>query len=189
MGLAVSALAQQKTAIRKDTVKVDTIIKQPGKNAGLNADVKYNAEDSIRIDRKNGLVYLYGKARVIYTDFELDADYIRLDQKNNTVFAKGSFDTEANRYRGRPIFRQGGDQPITTDSLIFNVKSKKGKSFGVFSEVDEGVSVGSGVIELLPPPPELSKFQLLPDFVKKYNLFLYVGPNERTFAFFGRLLT
>ncbi len=29
------------------------------------------------------LLYLYGKARVTYEDFELDADYIRVDEKNN----------------------------------------------------------------------------------------------------------
>ncbi|MFM6975961.1 MAG: putative LPS assembly protein LptD [Sphingobacteriaceae bacterium] len=138
LGTAYLAVAQQDEAPKSLTVKTDTIIQKPSKDGKLNADIKYNAEDSIRIDRKNGVIYLYGKARVIYTDFELDADFIRLDQKNNTVFAKGMYDSQAGRYRGRPIFKQGSEAPITTDSLIFNVKTKKGKSYGVFSEVDGG---------------------------------------------------
>lgn len=134
-GAAITAVAQQDSAVKSTLVKTDTIKRQDAK---LDAEVKYGAEDSIRIDRKNEIIYLYGKARIIYTDFELDADFIRLDQKHNTIFASGRFDKTTNRYAGKPIFKQGSDAPITTDSLIFNIESKKGKSYGVFSEVDGG---------------------------------------------------
>ncbi len=138
MLVSFSAFSQQNGVKNADSVKVDTVKNQRLKRSGLNDQVKYTAEDSIRIDKKNGLIYLYGNARVIYTDFELDADFIRYDQKNNLVFAKGVFDTKQNRYSGKPIFKQGREQPITTDSLLFNIETKKGKSFGVFSEVDGG---------------------------------------------------
>ncbi|MEO8795628.1 MAG: putative LPS assembly protein LptD, partial [Daejeonella sp.] len=104
----------------------------------LKSQVKYSAEDSIRFDHINNVVYLYGKGRIIYDDFELDADYIRLDQKNNLAFAKGYTDPKNNRYRGRPILKQGSEPPITTDSLVFNYVTKKGKSYGVFSDVEGG---------------------------------------------------
>ena len=133
-----SLFAQKKPTTKFPSVRVDTIKQRNSTSAKLDAAVKYTAEDSIRFDKINGIVYLYGSARVNYTDFELDADYIRLDQKNSTVFAKGVFDIKANRYRGRPILKQGADQPITTDSLLFNIYTKKGKSYGVFSEVDGG---------------------------------------------------
>ncbi|HUH33751.1 MAG TPA: putative LPS assembly protein LptD, partial [Daejeonella sp.] len=38
----------------------------------------------------------------------------------------------------RPILKQGSEQPITTDSLLFNYKTKKGKSYGVFTDVEGG---------------------------------------------------
>ena len=118
--------------------RTDTLSNKSKSTSGLTSQVKYSAEDSIRFDHINNVVYLYGKGRIVFEDFELDADYIRLDQKNNAVFAKGYTDPKNNRYRGRPILKQGSESPITTDSLVFNTSTKKGKSFGVFSDVDGG---------------------------------------------------
>lgn len=112
--------------------KVDTM------NLSVIFKTKYTAEDSIRFDRARNVVYLYGKAHVVYGDFELDADYIALDQTNNTVFGKGYLDPKTNRYRGKPIFKQQNEEPILTDSLIFNYKTGKGKSYGTFSNQGEG---------------------------------------------------
>jgi len=81
---------------------------------------------------------MYGKAKVTYEDMELDADYIEYDQKNNTLFAKGLINPKSKRYTGRPLFKQGSEQPITTDSLFFNYKTRKGKSFGVFTDAEGG---------------------------------------------------
>ena len=126
--------------LRNDTIssKTDTSLIKSPKSGGFTSSVKYTATDSIRFDHSNNVVFLYGKARIIYGDFQLDADYIRLDQKNNLAFAKGYTDPKTNRYSGRPIFKQGSEPPITTDSLVFNYKTKKGKSFGVFSDVEGG---------------------------------------------------
>ena len=120
------------------TTKTDTLTNKSKSAAGLNSKVNYTAQDSIRFDHINNIVHLYGKARIIYNDFELDADYIRLDQKNNLAFAKGYTNPRTNRYSGRPILKQGSEQPITTDSLLFNYKTKKGKSYGVFTDVEGG---------------------------------------------------
>lgn len=107
-------------------------------SSGLTSKVTYTAQDSIRFDHINNVVHLYGKARITYDDFVIDASYIRLDQKNNVAFASGYTDLKSNRYSGRPIFKQGTQQPITTDSLVFNYKTKKGKSYGVFTDVEGG---------------------------------------------------
>ncbi len=116
--------------------KIDTLTGPTA--SGLTSEVKYSAEDSIRFDRINNIVYLYGKSRIAYEQFELIADYIRLDQKNNLLFAKGQTDSKTNRYKGRPIFTQSGDPPVTTDSLFFNFKTKKGKTYGTFTDVEGG---------------------------------------------------
>ncbi|WP_245580854.1 putative LPS assembly protein LptD [Daejeonella oryzae] len=118
--------------------RTDTLTNKSTSASGLQSQIKYSAEDSIRFDHVNNVVYLYGKGRIVYDDFELDADYIRLDQKNNIAFARGYTDPKNNRYRGRPILKQGSEAPITTDSLVFNYTTKKGKSYGVFSDVDGG---------------------------------------------------
>ena len=133
------AVVKRDTTIKLPTIKTDTLSKKSNSTtSGLTAKVTYNAEDSIRYSRDGNIVHLYGKSRIIYEDFELDADYIRLDQKNNTAFASGRTDAKNNRYHGKPILKQGSEPPITTDSLLFNYKTKKGKSYGVFTDVDDG---------------------------------------------------
>lgn len=146
LGGSLNVLAQQPvlrpatpdTLIKpSQTTTTDTLQKKSASSAGLEEEVKYSAEDSIRFDNTGNTVYLYGRARISYQDFELDADYIRLDQKNNTVFASG-LTNKNKRYNGKPIFKQGSEPPLTTDSLLFNYKTKKGKSYGVFSEAEGG---------------------------------------------------
>ena len=144
--ISISAYSQQPVLKpipqKRDTVllntRTDTLSNKSTSTSGFKSQVKYGARDSIRTDHINNIVYLYGEGRIVYEDFELDADYIRLDQKNNLVFAKGITDSKNNRYRGRPIFKQGSESPLTTDSLVFNYVTKKGKSYGVFSDVDGG---------------------------------------------------
>ncbi|MBE7174937.1 MAG: LPS-assembly protein LptD [Mucilaginibacter polytrichastri] len=138
----VSQLKNDTVPAKKDTSagRQDTSRR---KNQGeMNSKVEYKADDSIRIDRVNNMVYLYGKARVTYDDFELDADFIRLDQKTNQVYAKGMFD-KTSRYVGRPIFKQGSDKPYFADSLTFNYKTKKGKIFNSQAE-QEGNYISGG---------------------------------------------
>ena len=99
------------------------------KTGQLQSEVKSHAEDSTVVDQEHEITYLYGKARVTYDDFELDADYIRVDQKNNLLFAKGSIDPITKQYVGKPISKQGKEDPILSDSLLFNFKTKKGKIY------------------------------------------------------------
>lgn len=143
-----TANAQQLTIrpdnVKRDTtlqipmLKSDTVPKKSTSGAVLESEVTYSAEDSIISDRETNIVKMYGKARVKYQEMELDADYIQYDQKNNTLFAKGLINPRTNRYTGRPLFKQGSEPPITTDSLFFNYKTKKGKSFGVYTEAEGG---------------------------------------------------
>lgn len=112
------------------------------KTGQLQSDVKSHAEDSTIVDQVHEITYLYGKARVTYQDFELDADYIRVDQKNHLLFAKGSIDPITKQYVGRPISKQGKEEPIESDSLLFNYKTKKGKIFNPYADQDHNFLSG-----------------------------------------------
>jgi lipopolysaccharide assembly outer membrane protein LptD (OstA) len=147
--VAISAQVDaQQTKTQKDTsklttAKVDTVSAnltdtlQKKSNSDLNSEIEYHAEDSIKFNIDTTIIYLYGKARVSYEGMELSADYIRLDQKNKQMFASGVND-KWGKYRGRPIFKQGSEPPVSTDSLRFNMESKKGLTFGSFTEVEGG---------------------------------------------------
>jgi hypothetical protein len=120
-------------ATKNATAPADTTKKN---NGGLQSEVKAVAEDSTKADNERNILYLYGRARVTYEDFELDADYIRVDQKNHVIFARGSIDPRTKRYIGRPISKQKNDKPVSSDSLLFNYETKKGKLYNPASEQD-----------------------------------------------------
>ncbi|BAU54809.1 LPS-assembly protein LptD [Mucilaginibacter gotjawali] len=117
-------------------------------NSSLKSEVKSHADDSTLVDQEHQITYLYGNARVTYEDFELDADYIRVDQKNHLLFAKGRIDPVTHRYVGRPISKQGKDKPLLSDSLLFNYKTKKGKLYNPASDQD-GNFLSGGVAKKL----------------------------------------
>ena len=118
------------------------------KNGGLKSIVTAHAEDSTRYDDTHQILYLYGRARVVYEDFELDADYIRVDQKNKLIFSSGQIDPLTHRYIGRPISKQGKDKPVTSDSLYFHYETKKGKIYNASSEQDGNFITGGQVKKL-----------------------------------------
>jgi len=133
-----------KTPIKSVTPGPDTTKKKEG----IQSEVKSHAEDSTIVDQEHELTYLYGNARVTYEDFELDADYIRVDQKNHLLFARGRINPVTHRYVGRPISKQGKDKPLESDSLFFNYKTKKGKIYNPASEQD-GNYISGGQIKKL----------------------------------------
>jgi hypothetical protein len=118
------------------------------KNNGLQSEVKSHAEDSTRVDNVHDILYLYGKARVTYEDFELDADFIMVDRKNHIMFARGSIDPLTKKYIGRPISKQKKDKPIICDSLRFNYETKKGKLYNPYTDQD-GDYITNGQIKKL----------------------------------------
>ncbi len=118
-----------------DTLKTDSANAKTA--SGLTSNIEYSAQDSIRFNVDKSTIHLYGKGRIHYEDLELDAEYIRIDQKQKLLFASGLNDKK-NVYRGRPIFKQGSDEPVTTDSVVFNFETKKGKAYGTATSMDGG---------------------------------------------------
>lgn len=131
---AIGNYAFQQTVQKADTVKKDK--------------VEYKARDSTIAKRTTEIIYLYGDAKIIYNDFELNADYIKYDKKNNFIFASG-IKNKNGRYVGRPIFKMGGEGSSIADSLIYNFKSGKSIVYQVYTEQQGGFFSG-GKIKLQP---------------------------------------
>ena len=134
---------QQTDTLKRNPVKSSTLdtTKKVKSSSGLDAKVEYKAEDSTKYNKETGVVYLYGKARVIYQSFELDADFIRYDSKNNTIFASGMKDSKG-RYTGKPIFKMESEGSSVADSLIYNTKTGKGNVYNTFTEQEGGFFSG-----------------------------------------------
>jgi len=130
------------TAIAKDTLLNGNSLNTTGadtsraKANALEAAIN-SSSDSSWMDYRNNTIHFFGNAKIKYEDFELTADYIRIENNSKLLFASGSYD-HSHRYRGRPIFKTQTEPPTTTDSLYYNFNSKKGKVFGTFSEVEGG---------------------------------------------------
>lgn len=117
-----------------DTTKRDTTKNKVVSTSGLQDGIE-NKSDSSFTDKKTGILYLFGNARVVYQTFELDADYIQYDTKNNIIFARGRKD-EKGRYVGRPIFKMEQEGSSIADSLFYNTKTGKGTVYNTYSEQD-----------------------------------------------------
>jgi hypothetical protein len=85
--------------------------------------VIYNARDSILIDAKNSIVYLYGGAQVEYDGINLTAGFIQLDLEKNEVESSYIYDQDSNIIE-RPIFKDNG-QEVEASKLRYNFDTKK----------------------------------------------------------------
>lgn len=113
----------------------DTVVMKS--ESGLETVVTIVANDSSWNEVSKNIIHLYKGAKVKYQDFELSADYIRLDRNTNILFASGMVDHNG-KYVGRPVVLFPNDTPKAVDSLRYNYKSQEGKTFGIMTEVDGG---------------------------------------------------
>jgi lipopolysaccharide assembly outer membrane protein LptD (OstA) len=104
-----------------DTIAVvDTIYSADA----LKSKVRYKAKDSIRVDLKSQLVYLYGQSEVYYEDIELKAEEIEIDMDSNIVTARGKLDSNE-KYFGEPVFTEKGSV-VNSHEMKYNFNTKKG---------------------------------------------------------------
>lgn len=116
--------------------------KNKGNTVKVGAEkIEFSAVDSTKYSHDKSIIYLYGKARVIYQSFELDADYITYNSKTNTVFASGRKDKKG-KYVGKPIFKMDKQGSSVADSLFYNTKTSKGTVFNTFTEQEGGFFSG-----------------------------------------------
>lgn len=113
-----------------DTVKKDSIV--PKKL--LEAKVKYNASDYVKIEQKKKLITLYNNAELYYQDTELKAGIIVLNYQKNEVYA-GRIKDSTGKYTQFPNFKQA-ENVIEPDSIRFNFKTKKALIWN--SKTDQG---------------------------------------------------
>src|SRR5690606_39536865 len=94
---------QDSIAVQVDSTAVaaqDTVVMR--EESGLETVVTIVSKDSIWNEVKRNVVHLYNGAKVKYKEFELSADYIRLDRNTNILFASGVIDHNGD-YVGRPV--------------------------------------------------------------------------------------
>jgi lipopolysaccharide assembly outer membrane protein LptD (OstA) len=112
------------------------------KNA-IESTVKYSARDSIRFSVDLKEIYLYGEAKVNYEKIVLTADYIKIDQQNFIVYAKGRPDSSG-KIIGKPVFKEG-ESEYKSNKMSYNFKTQKGKIKKVTTQEGEGYLLSQDV--------------------------------------------
>jgi len=107
-----------------DSIRKDTILRK----SAIEDIITHNADGYILQNAKKKLITLYNKGHVKYQDIDLKAGIIIIDNKNNTLFAKGIIDSLG--YQQRPVFKQG-NQDSEQDSLLYNFKTKRALIYGL----------------------------------------------------------
>ena len=136
-----------KTLINKKTVKSDTLTISKKDSVAptkefLESVVKHDADSLIRQDLANNKIFLYKNAHIHYTNIDINAGIIIIDNNNNIIIAKGIKDS-VGVYSQLPVFKQGSEES-TQDSLVFNIKTKKAKIWNLKTE-QQGILIRSEV--------------------------------------------
>lgn len=102
----------------------------------LDAQIDYTAADSL-VMWGNGTAFLHGKADIKYKDIDLTADYIRVKIDSSTIYSAGVYDSIAEDWVGRPVFKQGEDS-YESYEMSYNLNTKKAFVRHVVTEQGEG---------------------------------------------------
>ena len=123
-----------------DSIRADSMMR--ARSNGIDAPVKYSAEDSLVYNAESGTAYLYGNSKVDYENMKLTSDKVHMNLDKSTVRATGTVDSTAEGgIKGKPVFTMGKDE-YKSDTMAFNFKSKKGLIKGVYTEQQDGFLSG-----------------------------------------------
>lgn len=123
-----------------DSLRADSAMRASRK--GIDAPVKFSAEDSIVYDAISGAARLYGDSKVDYENMKLASDKVYLNLDSSLVRATGTPDTtEEKGIKGTPVFSLGNTE-YQSDTMAYNFKSQKGLIHGVYTAQDDGFMQG-----------------------------------------------
>jgi hypothetical protein len=131
-------LSATDTLDRKDTVKT-------AKQGDIETTIKYTAKDSIKLDMPKRIVELYGEAKIVYGNIELDAAEIQINYATKIIKANGVPDS-LGVIQGKPVFKEG-QETYYTDEMMYNFDTKKAIIKGVVTEQGDANMRGSRVFK------------------------------------------
>ena len=117
-----------------DSLRADSLNRM--RKNGIDAPVKYTAQDSMVYEGETKRAYLYGKSHVTYENMDLESENIYMSMDSSLVHATGAIDTTGKKF-GTPVFKMGSDS-YESDTMAFNFKTKKGIISDVYTEQDDG---------------------------------------------------
>ena len=112
------------------------------KNA-IREPIRYEAEDSARMDLKRRKADLFFHTKVFYDDITLEADRISMDFDSNEVYSCGMPDSNG-IIQGKPVFRQKNSD-FHANEIRYHLESKQGVVYHVITQEGEGLMHGERI--------------------------------------------
>ena len=137
-------------AVRDSLHRVDSLFKADSaalqKHSSLNAPAFTGAKDSIIEVFTDGQrkVFYYGDVNVKYDDMELSADFMEYDMKTGTVYAKGTYDSVTQEWKGLPEMKQGKDT-YKMEELRYNFNTRRARITNMVTQQEEGLLHGKRI--------------------------------------------
>jgi len=148
-----AALAAADSAAVADALKAeaDSIFRADSlallEKSSIKAPIFTTAGDSIFDDFSDGkrLRYYYGGVTVEYDDMKLSADYMEYDMATGIVYARGTYDSLAGEWKGRPEMTQGS-QSYKMEELRYNFKTRKARITNMLTNDEQGIIQGEDIL-------------------------------------------
>lgn len=105
----------------------------------IDNQVDFSARDSLILVKRD-TAFMYGESKVTYGAIKLDADEIKMDMKDNTVYAVGSLDS-VGELQGTPVFDDNGTN-YEAKAMSYNFKTGYGYITDVITQQGEGYLTG-----------------------------------------------
>lgn len=110
----------------------------------IDGPITYSADDSIVYDMKNQKLYLFGNSYMKYTTIEIESEEIEYDWITGTLTSRGKVDSTGNILARAKFTEASGT--YEADSMQYNFKTKKGRTFDVITE-QAGAYIHSEIVQ------------------------------------------
>ena len=143
--------AEDSIARRRDSLRVaDSTLRADSlfllDKSSLTRPAFSGAKDSIRQDFSNGQrkMYYWGDVEVSYENIKLKADYMEYDMSTGTVYARGTYDSLAQEWKGQPEMTQGS-QTFNMEEVRYNFNTRKARITNMITKEDDGILHGKNI--------------------------------------------
>ena len=137
-------------AVRDSLHRADSLFKADStalqKQSSLDAPAFTDAKDSVVEVFTDGQrkIYYYGDVTVTYGNMKLTADYMEYDMKTGIVFARGTYDSISQTWKGQPEMTEGSST-YKMEELRYNFNSRKARITNMITQQDDGLLQGADI--------------------------------------------
>lgn len=128
---------------RSDSTTVDSAANSLRRPGDLEAEVRYEARDSIVFNLRKRGASLYGEGKVNYQQINLSGELIDQDWNTNEVTAMPITDSTG-KLVGKPVYKDDG-QEFVSNRMTYNFRSKKAKINRMVTNEGESYLIGRDV--------------------------------------------